>query len=66
MKAKEKTGVHWTLTSQLDDLNFADDICLLFQSLHHMQLETDKLGIGVQKVGLVKTEINQRHANQQP
>ena len=35
-----KRGIQWTLTTQLHDLDNADDICLLSQKLQCMQTET--------------------------
>ena len=36
VESQGKTGIQWTLTSQLHDLDFGDDICLLSQNLQHM------------------------------
>ena len=38
-----RTGIQWTLTSHLEDLDFADDLALLSHSHNHMQEKTDRL-----------------------
>ena len=46
MKETTKTkrrGIAWTLTSVLEDIDFADDICLLLQSHNDMQQNTNNL-----------------------
>ena len=58
-----KTGMQWTLTTQLYDLEFADDICLLYQKLQHMQAKTNNLALIVESTGLrVSKEKKQGHA----
>ena len=47
-----KTGIQWTLTTQLHDLDFADDICLLSQNLQHMLIKTEHLLLAAAKTGL--------------
>ena len=37
----EKTGIQWSLMQSLEDLDFADDLCLMSQKLQHMQSKTD-------------------------
>ena len=39
-------------TTQLHDLDFADDICLLSQNLQHMQIKTEHLALAAEKTGL--------------
>ncbi|MEE4247060.1 MAG: reverse transcriptase domain-containing protein [Kangiellaceae bacterium] len=39
----EKTGIQWTLTQCLEDLDFADDLCLMSQKHQHMQSKSNKL-----------------------
>ena len=39
----DKTGIQWTLTKKLEDLDFADDIALLSHSHAHMQEKTSKI-----------------------
>ena len=55
------TGIKWTLTSYLEDLDFADDLCLMSQRQQHMQQKTDKLTAEAAKTGLRvnkdKTEV---------
>ena len=56
-----KTGIQWSLTQCLEDLDFADDLCLLAQKQQHMQQKTDKLAQEAAKTGLHinidKTEV---------
>ncbi|KAL9989059.1 hypothetical protein ACROYT_G003567 [Oculina patagonica] len=47
-----KTGIQWTLTTQLHDLDYADDICLLSQKLQHMQAKTNNLAQIAETTGL--------------
>ena len=44
-KTDRRTGIQWTLWSQLDDLNFADDLALLSHSHEQMQEKTDLLNL---------------------
>ena len=37
---QRRNGIQWTMTSQLDDLDFADDIALLSHSQRQMQEKT--------------------------
>ena len=56
-----KTGIQWTLTQCLEDLDFADDLCLMSQKHQHLQTKTDKLAEVAAKTGLQvntdKTEV---------
>ena len=45
-------GIQWTLTQKLGDLDFADDICLLSNSLSNMQEMLNKLVVAARKRGL--------------
>ena len=54
-------GIHWTLWTQLDDLDFADDLALLSHDHSQMQdkttlLETSSAGTGL-KINRKKTEL---------
>ena len=40
------------LTTQLEDLDFADDICLISHRLSDMQSKTEELSTTAQKIGL--------------
>ena len=56
-----KNGIQWTLWSQLDDLDFADDLALLSHSHNHMQdkttlLATTSLGAGL-RINKEKTKM---------
>ena len=48
----ESTGIQWTLTKKLDDLDFADDIALLANKQTHMQDKTNNITENSAKVGL--------------
>ena len=48
----KRNGLQWTLTTQLHDLDFADDICLLAHKFTHMQEKTNKLQNEALKLGL--------------
>ena len=52
VESQSKTGIQWTLTTQLHDLDYADDICLLSQNLQHMQIKTEHLALVAEKTGL--------------
>ena len=64
-----KTGIQWTLTQCLEDLDFADDLCLISQKHQHIQTKTDKLTQTAAKTGLKvsveKTKIMKLQTNQQ-
>ena len=47
-----KSEVQWTLTQCLEDLDFADDLCLISQKHQHMQEKTNKLIQEAAKTGL--------------
>ena len=47
-----RTGIQWTLTTKLHDLDYADDIHLLLQNLQQMQSMTDHLALFAEKTGL--------------
>ncbi|XP_076443967.1 uncharacterized protein LOC143282252 [Babylonia areolata] len=59
--AGQKTGVQWTFTKQLEDLDIADDISLLSHTKQHAQEKLDRVAIEAEKTGLRinigKTEI---------
>jgi hypothetical protein len=48
-------GILWTITSKLEDLDFADDVSLLFHQLQQMQKKTESLYQTAKSTGL---EIN--------
>ena len=52
VESQGKRGIQWTLTTQLHDLVFADDGCLLSQNLQHMQIKTEHLALVAEKAGL--------------
>ncbi|CAH8605478.1 unnamed protein product [Heterobilharzia americana] len=39
----EKRGIHWTTEKNLEDLDFADDLCLMSHKLEDLQAKTNKL-----------------------
>lgn len=52
-----KTGIQWSLNQFLEDLDFADDLCLLSQKHQHIQQKTDNLAREASKTGLqINTE----------
>ena len=65
----KNTGIQWTFTQHLEDLDFADDICLTSQKQQHMQIKTDNLAKEAAKTGLLinkdKTELIKINAKQQ-
>ena len=46
------TGIRWKFNTQLEDLDFADDIALLSSTRQHIQTKTDKLTHEAERVGL--------------
>ena len=50
---KKRTGLTWTLTEVLEDLDFADDIVLLSHTHKDMQSKTHTVQANAQKLGLV-------------
>lgn len=46
-------GIRWTLYSNIEDLDFADDLALLSHTHTHLQEKTDRLQHYGQLVGLV-------------
>ncbi|KAI4885603.1 hypothetical protein NFI96_005381 [Prochilodus magdalenae] len=57
----EPRGIRWTLSTNLEDLDFADDLALLSHTHRHMQEKTTHLNTFAQQVGLhisrTKTEV---------
>ena len=50
--ADQKTGIQWTFTKQLEDLDFADDIGLLSHRQQHAQEKLDRVANEADKTGL--------------
>ena len=50
--SKGKTGIQWNVFKQLEDLEFADDICLISHKFEHMQEKTNKLSQTANRAGL--------------
>ena len=48
----QKTGIQWTFTKQLEDLDFADDISLLSHRQQHAQEKLDRVAHEAEKTGL--------------
>ena len=48
----EPRGLQWTFTKRLEDLDFADDICLMSHTLQHIQEKTDRLQQTAESTGL--------------
>ena len=49
---EEPRGIHWTFTTYLEDIDFADDISLLSHTKQQMQEKTTKLKEEGEKIGL--------------
>ena len=56
-----KTGIQWTLTNQLEDLDYADDICLLSHTQEHAQskltLLSEQAAMTGMKINVKTTEV---------
>ncbi|KAL9952828.1 hypothetical protein ACROYT_G040141 [Oculina patagonica] len=50
--ADRPRGIQWTLFSQLEDLDFADDLAALSTNRHHLQEKTDRLNRFAKQAGL--------------
>ena len=50
--ADQKTGIQWTFTKQLEDLDFADDISLLSHRQQHAQEKLDRVASEAEKTGM--------------
>ena len=48
----QRTGIRWKLTSVLEDLDYADDLCLLSSTGAHLSEKTARLSNNARKVGL--------------
>jgi hypothetical protein len=48
----KERGIQWDLTRKLEDLDFADDICLLAQNFKDMTEKLVDLNIEARKVGM--------------
>ena len=64
---EERSGIQWTLTERLEELAFADNICLMAQSQSQMQRKLDRLeryarAVGL-KINIAKTENMRINAN---
>lgn len=64
--ARGRNGIQWTMMSQLEDLDFADDLALLSHNHQQMQEKTTKLETVSQQLGLTihgeKTKIMRLNA----
>ena len=50
--ADKPRGIQWTLFSQLEDIDFADDLAILSTTAKHLQEKTDRLTAFSKKTGL--------------
>ena len=50
--AKKRNGIQWSPWTQLDDLDFADDLALLSHTQHQMQEKTSTVSENSAKLGL--------------
>jgi hypothetical protein len=48
----ENRGITWGLSQQLEDLDFADDVCLLSHTFHNMEKKLRELENKGKAVGL--------------
>ena len=48
----KNTGIRWNFMTQLEDLDFADDIALLSSTLENLQTKTSRLEENASRVGL--------------
>ena len=69
MRKDRRMGIQWTLTKQLQDLDFADDISLLAHrhedaqtKLQHVADEAEKVGL---HININKTEVMRVNYNRQ-
>ncbi len=64
---KKKRGLQWGLTGHIEDLDFADDLTLISETIKHLQDKTNRLVKYAGQVGLLvndqKTEIMNIPAN---
>jgi len=64
-----RNGIQWTLTQHLEDLDFADDICLLSHTQQHAQSKLNRLSEEAKKTGLIinkkKTEVMRTNNKQE-
>ena len=65
----QQTGIRWTFDKRLDDLEYADDICLLAHRLEDLTDKTSALAETAQRVGLYinteKTKVMRVNAKRQ-
>ena len=59
--SNRNNGIQWTLLTQLDELDFADDLALLTHNKKQMQNKTDLLKVESEKTGL---KINKGKSNE--
>jgi len=65
---QERTGIRWTLLTNLEDLDFADDIALISHTRSHLQLKTvriNKLAVGL-KINIGKTKVMSNETTKEP
>ena len=59
-------GIRWAMTQRLEDIDFADDICMLSQRLQDANSQMDRLNTTAPRVGLNiypgKTKVMQINA----
>ena len=57
---EKRNGIQWTMLTQLDDQDFADDLAFLSHSHKQMQDKTTELALISAKVGLKTNKGKQR------
>ena len=61
LESADRRGIRRTVTSQLEGLDFVDDICLTSHHLSDMQSKTEELSTIAQKIGLKANETKTKH-----
>lgn len=61
-----KRGLHWRMTERLEDLDFANDICLLAQRWSDIKAKLEKLETEAAKVGLKTKEFKTKEMRVNP
>ena len=61
VESPDRRGVRWTRTTQLENLDFVDDICLTPHRLSDMQSKTEKLSTTAQNIGLKASITKNKH-----
>jgi len=63
---ERKRGIQWRMMERLENLDFADDICLLAQRSSNIKTNTEKLEEEAAKVGLRINEFKTKKIKVNP